>query len=63
MDHYGISVVHKIISSIEKSGLCFIFLRMILTELFSLQANRKQSLNYGCIVENQQTDEVKIIVH
>lgn len=22
------------------------------------QANRKQSLNYGCIVENEQTDEV-----
>lgn len=26
---------------------------------FFHQANRKQSLNYGCIVENQETNEVE----
>ena len=27
--------------------------------VFCLQANRKQSMNYVCIVENRQTHEVK----
>ncbi len=31
--------------------------------IWLFQANRKQSLNYGCIVENERTDEViKIII-
>lgn len=27
-------------------------------DIFSNQANRKQSMNYGCIVENEETNEV-----
>ncbi len=31
--------------------------------IWLFQANRKQSLNYGCIVENERTDEVIKIIH
>lgn len=36
----------------------FLIVVVLENQIWLFQANRKQSLNYGCIVENEQTDEV-----
>lgn len=33
--------------------------QVTVSDMFIFQANRTQSLNYGCIVENPQTHEVR----
>lgn len=43
----------------KKTALAPLKQQVTISDVFIFQANRTQSLNYGCIVENPQTHEVR----